>query len=84
MILATVLETLEAALDRQLVTTNYGDTVSYPVNGETVTVNSTSYSHAERLCLLCIDNVTYLYINSYDARKRIKINISTINTLSIT
>lgn len=83
--LLTLLGNLETNLTREIVSTNYGDTVSYTSNSSvTVTINSTSYLQVNRLCLISNENVTNMYISSYNSKKIVKINISDINSISIT
>lgn len=82
--LITLIGTLEANLTRELVNTNNGDTISYTANTpKTVTINSTTYSNSNRLCLISKNGTTKLYIASYDFKKVTGINITSINSISI-
>ena len=82
--LITLIETLENNLTREIVNTKQGNVVSYTdTTPKTVTVNSTPYNNVNRLCLMVKNNITYLYINSYDTKKLTKIAISTITTITI-
>lgn len=84
--LITLIGILEANLSREIVSTNYGDTVSYAASTpKTVTINSTTnHLQVNRLCLLVVNGVTKLYISSYGFKKVVSVNISTINTITIT
>ena len=83
--LITLIGNLETNLTREIVSTNEGDTVSYTASSpKTVTINSTSYSNTNRLCLINKQSdIINLYITSYDFKKIVKINISDITSISI-
>jgi len=83
--LITLIETLESKLKREIVSTIDGSTVSYTENTpKTITINSTDYPETNRVCLLSRNNTTKLYISAYQFKKLTKIDISTINTITIT
>jgi len=83
--LITLIGTLETNLERELVSTNFGPTVSYAaLTPKTVTINNTSYLQTNRLCLISNNNVTKLYVAGYNFKKLVSVNISTINTITIT
>lgn len=83
--LITLIGKLETNLSREIVGTNYGDTVSYAASSpKTVTINSTNYLQVNRICLIVDDTTTKLYMACYDFKKLVSVNISTINSISIT
>ena len=83
--LIKLIETLESKLKREIVSTRDGSTVSYTENTpKTITINSTDYLETNRVCILSRNNTTNLYISAYQFKKLTKIDISTINTITIT
>ena len=83
--LITLIGNLETNLTRELVSTIHGDTISYTANTpKTVTVNSTSYTNVNRICLIANNTTTNMYIANNNFKNLTKINITTINSITIT
>ena len=83
--LITLIETLESNLSREIVGTNYGGTVSYAASTpKTVTIDNDEFLQTNRLCLLVVNNITYLYVSSYGFKKTVKVAISGIESITIT